>query len=302
MAKVKVQDWDETASGNTDLNSISIAEGMAPSDVNNAQREEMSQIRKWNLYRGHISGLAVANDSDAAHDINFPVGECADSTNVQMLHVDTALVKQIDANWAAGTGAGGFPSGLTLSADTWYYLFVIGNVDGTVDAGFDTSATAANLLTDAGGSGYTLYRRVGSVLTDGSSNIIAFTATEIAGGGLLVEWTDPPLDLDSSAIGTSATTVALTTPTGYKTMARLNAITANAGGSVVATIRSAGNQDEAPSATAAPLGNLAAASGGVALAEGVEVLTDTSAQVFVRASIASTVVRIATLGWTDYRR
>ena len=41
---------------------------------------------------------------------------------------------------------------------------------GAVDAGFDTSSTAANLIADA--TGYTLYRRISWALTNSSSNII----------------------------------------------------------------------------------------------------------------------------------
>ena len=82
------------------------------------------------------------------------------------------MTKQIDANWAAGDDAGGFPSGLSLAADTGYYLFAIGKADGTVDFGFDTSATAANLLSDA--TGYTYYKAIWWVITNSSSNIRGF--------------------------------------------------------------------------------------------------------------------------------
>lgn len=299
MAKVKVQDWDETASGNTDINSISIAEGMAPSDVNNAKREEMSQVRKWNLYRGHISGIVPAIDSDTAHDINFPVGEAADSTNVQMIHVDTALVKQIDVNWAAGTGAGGFPSGLTLSADTWYHLFVIGQTDGTVDAGFDTSLTASFLLTDA--VGYTLYRRVGSILTDSSSNLTAFSSIEYPGGGLWVDWDDPPLDVDTTT-GTSSSTHTISVPTGVQVVARLNTYNQGASGNGPSVyIRPLTADDEAASSTAAPLHTAQTGVAAGAVSSQVSVLTNTSAQFGARSIVANNTFRVATLGWIDLR-
>ena len=297
----KVQDYDEAAGNNTLRGSTSIDEGMAPSDVNNAMRELMSHLRKWNLYRDHISGLAIANDSDAAHDINFPIGECADSTNVQMLHVDSALVKQIDANWAAGTGAGGFPSGLTLTANTWYHLFVIGvPATGVVDAGFDTSTSATNLIADA--PTYTLFRRVGSVLTDSSSNILGFTSTEMGGGGLLVEWDDPSLDFDSTTVTTSATNATLSTPPDYKVVAHLNYFSTNASSAQV-YVRSPAADDEAPSNSAAPLGNVDAQNPSNAFGMGqLRVMTNTSKQVTVRSTVASTTVRLATMGWEDFRR
>ena len=81
--------------------------------------------------------------------------------------------KQIDSNWSEGNNAGGFPSGLTLAADTHYYVFLIGKNDGTIDSGFDTAINASNLLADA--TDYDWYRQVNSVFTDGSSNILGFT-------------------------------------------------------------------------------------------------------------------------------
>ena len=44
MAKTKISQFDANAANNTDLNSISIAEGTAPSNINNAIRELMSQL------------------------------------------------------------------------------------------------------------------------------------------------------------------------------------------------------------------------------------------------------------------
>lgn len=45
MAKNKVSEWNTTASNNTDVGGINIAEGCAPSGINNAIRELMAQIK-----------------------------------------------------------------------------------------------------------------------------------------------------------------------------------------------------------------------------------------------------------------
>lgn len=46
MAKTQYSEWDTTAANNTDINSISLAEGvMLPSSVNNAIREMMAQLK-----------------------------------------------------------------------------------------------------------------------------------------------------------------------------------------------------------------------------------------------------------------
>lgn len=118
---------------------------------------------------GYIYGLTTSNDTDAAHDIAIAAGGCRDSSNTVNIILSSPTVKQIDASWAVGSGAGGLFSG-TVGNNTWYYVFVIRkDSDGSIDAGFDTSITAANKP-----AGYTYYRRVGAVLTDGSANIIKF--------------------------------------------------------------------------------------------------------------------------------
>ena len=45
MAKTKISEFSSTAANNTDIDSINIAEGCAPSNINNAIRELMSQLK-----------------------------------------------------------------------------------------------------------------------------------------------------------------------------------------------------------------------------------------------------------------
>ena len=45
MAKNKISEWSTTASNNTDIGGINIAEGCAPSGINNAIRELMAQVK-----------------------------------------------------------------------------------------------------------------------------------------------------------------------------------------------------------------------------------------------------------------
>ncbi len=114
--------------------------------------------------RGYIDGFITTNAADTANDITFGAGITRDSTNADTIQLSSALTKQIDVPWAAGTNQGGFPDALlTLTTNTWYHLFLIKDtVAGTVDSGFDTSVTAANLLSEAGGN-YALFRIIGSV-------------------------------------------------------------------------------------------------------------------------------------------
>lgn len=70
--------------------------------------------------------------------------------------------------------AGGLASGLTIAANTKYYIFALINESkDSVDYGYDTSATAVNLMADENviAAGYIYYRCIGSVTTNSSSKI-----------------------------------------------------------------------------------------------------------------------------------
>jgi len=47
MSKDKISDYSSTPANNTDIGGINIAEGMLPSDVNNAIREQMAQLKNF---------------------------------------------------------------------------------------------------------------------------------------------------------------------------------------------------------------------------------------------------------------
>lgn len=120
-------------------------------------------------FRGHIAGLILSNGTDSDHDIDISSGVCRDSNNEYFMELTSSMTKRLDASWSAGTNQGGLFSG-SIASSKWYHVFVIYNPStDTVDAGFDTSITAANKP-----AGYTKYRRIGSILTNGSSNIYQF--------------------------------------------------------------------------------------------------------------------------------
>lgn len=242
------------------------------------------------LPRGLIGGLQTSNGTDADHDIDIAVGECRSADNSANLVLSTAFVKQIDASWAVGTNAGGLANGVSLSADTWYHVFLVDLDDGSIDAGFDTSIAAANLLatTDVG----TVYRRIGSVLTDASLNIITYTQT-----GNRFRWNDPnPHQFINNV--TSSTTAALVTvpvPLGIKTDAFCNV---SVDGDVTFAIYFS-DPDVADQTVNATNGRLTGAFlPGSNTGMQFNVITDTSAQVRWRSNGTRT-TDAAVLGWND---
>ena len=119
--------------------------------------------KRWILQpmwgENHISGLVLSNGTDADHDIDISTGSCFDSTNTTGMFLTSVLTKQIDVAWAVGNAGGMFTG--TVANDTIYHKFLIKRSDtGVVDAGFDTSATAANKPAN-----YDYYRWLGWVKT-----------------------------------------------------------------------------------------------------------------------------------------
>jgi hypothetical protein len=148
-----------------------VAAGIVPSG--NAETALESQILQ--ALQGAVGSFSdksqwptVANGADADHDINFRVGKITDSTGLRPI-ISAPITKRLDAAWAVGIASGGLFSG-TISADTTYHCFlIVRDSDGLVDAGFDVDPAAANIPT-----GYTTFRRIASIYTDASANIVQF--------------------------------------------------------------------------------------------------------------------------------
>ncbi len=163
------------------------------------------------LPRGHIGGLKTSRVADRS--IQIDPGEARDATgNANLSITASGFTKDLGTTWAAGSGNGGRAAGVALANDTWYHVFLADLDAGGTDAGFDTSVKAVNLLatTDVG----THYRRIGSVLTDGSSNVIAYTQEfdEFL-------WDSPVNIYDQADPGTAPVTHIMKTPLGVKTWA-----------------------------------------------------------------------------------
>jgi len=238
-------------------------------------------------FRGYIDGLILSNDTDADHDIQVGVGLARDSSNSYMLELTTAITKQIDAAWAAGDDAGGLFSG-TVAADTWYHVFLIRkDSDGSIDVGFDTSVTAANIP-----SGYTAYRRLGSVLTDSSSNILAFRQH-----GDYFEWDAPVHDVSGGTLATTATALTLTVPTGVSVCPRCNLQVV--GSDVHVAVWNPGGTDLDVTTVANRWQQNNTSSGGLGRTHDLP-WTNTSAQIEYDGSSAAT-YNLMTFGWTDLR-
>lgn len=244
------------------------------------------------LVAGHIQGLRLSNDTDASHDIAISAGSARDFADSVTMTLGSTLTKQIDAGWTAGDDAGGLPAGVALTSNTWYHVFLIEDGAGTVDAGFDTSTTASNLLTD---SSYTKYRRLGSVLTDSSANILAFEQIDKK----TFFWVAPTRDINTTTLSTTRTNYTIPVPPDYTHMAILDAVYANGAANTSVYMSNPNLTDSAPSTTTAPLAQMYVTTGNVLTAPGLNIPTDTSSQISARADQASTTLRVSVRGYID---
>jgi hypothetical protein len=105
MAKTKISEFDVDPSNNTDINSINIAEGCAPSGINNAIRQLMSDLKEWQNGSSGDS-MTVAG--------TLTVSGSADITGLLKVDGSAGTTGQVLLSGGSGsspTWGSGFPTG-----------------------------------------------------------------------------------------------------------------------------------------------------------------------------------------------
>lgn len=245
------------------------------------------------ILSNYIGGLTLSNDGGTPNTvIDIAAGGASSDDATVYMPLSSAITKTTSA-WAVGSGNGCLDTG-TVANSTWYHIFLIERTDtGVVDALCSTSATSPTYPT-----GYTVKRRIGSIKTDGSANILAFTQV-----GSTFYWATPTVDLNTSTLGTTAALETLNVPPGVKVQPICSVTMSNASNSVLLT--SPDQTDTAPT-TANPM----TTQPGASLIEGASItgvtntacpylLTNTSQQIRARASAAGTTLSIILSGYVD---
>ena len=135
MAKTKISEYDSTASNNTDVDGINIAESCPPSGINNAIREVMAHLKD---FQSGVSGdkLPIASggtNAGTASDARTNLGLGALAVKA------TVATADIDADAINGTKIA------DDSIDSEHY------VDGSIDTAHiaDDAVTSAKIATNA---------------------------------------------------------------------------------------------------------------------------------------------------------
>ena len=143
MSKEKVSQWDTNPANNTDIGGINIAENCPPSNINNAIRETMSQLKEWQdgasgdpvVITGLLTVSGDTNFTGTTTAITVPAGD--NSTNV----ATTEYVDRV-------TGA----LGTISTQDSDEVAITGGIINGATLTGQDDSIVMAEIGTNATGS------------------------------------------------------------------------------------------------------------------------------------------------------
>lgn len=131
MSKTKISEWSATPADNTDIDGINIAEGCAPSGINNAIREMMAQVK--DLYAGTtgdataVAGGGTGATTAAQAKINLAVVTAATGSSI----IATGNTGERDGTPSAGY----FRFNTTLSKFEGYSGTAWGSVGGGATGG-----------------------------------------------------------------------------------------------------------------------------------------------------------------------
>jgi hypothetical protein len=173
MAKTKISEFDSTPANNTDIDSINIAEGCAPSGINNAIRELMSQLK---------------DQQTGASGDNFTVGgNLAVTGNSTFTGTTTVIGSSTAASFSgAGTGLTGTASSLSIGGNAATVT------NGVYTTGTQTIAGAktfsSTITGDISGNSGTVTNGVYTTNFTSTNQSLASSGYQKLPGGVIIQW------------------------------------------------------------------------------------------------------------------
>jgi hypothetical protein len=239
-----------------------------------------------------IYGLTYANNG--TDNLDIAAGGALDATGAYFM-VGSALTKQTNVAWAVGNAAGMLDTGVVGNSD--YYMWEIARSDtGVVDYLSSLSSTAPTMP-----ASYDFKRLFGWFKRAGGI-VVAFTTYETEGGGIELLWNSPTLDINlANTLTTSRRTDAVKVPLNFSVVSFLNVVITD----VLASntwIYCPDQTDLAPSTTATPLANIAAAAGASTTFD-MKIRTSSAGLIAARSSVATIdLYAVSTMGFNWARR
>ena len=156
-------------------------DGILDSDLNRI--EGNTNFLNQNYLRKQISGFQFDANNGATTANGIVVrggraGSSKDAADTKDIDFNSSAVTKLfsSTDWASGSGTSSpcKAPGVTVSADTWYFIFVLYNpTTQAIDVAVDSRSDGGNISTSAiETAGFTAWKRIGSFRTDSSSNII----------------------------------------------------------------------------------------------------------------------------------
>jgi hypothetical protein len=206
-----------------------------------------------------------------------------------LLNGVAVVTKRLDANWTAGTNAGGLDTGTKANSATYHVFLLRKDSDGSLDAIFSVQPINPTVPT-----GYTKVRVLGAVMTGPGGVIRRFLQS-----GDRFTLLNAQLDLSAAANPLSPPSLrTITVPQGVKVVARCffaPVNSAGAGGYIYAW-----DADLGPSASGHRV--MERLTGATENGLAFEVMTNANCQIYTNDdSSGSPLLTIQTQGWTDPR-
>ena len=142
MAKEKISQWDTNPANNTDVGGINIAENCPPSNINNAIRQVMSQVKEFQDGSSG-DGLTLNGTLQGQGDNNFPNNSTAKTMPTGDNSTKIATTAYVDRE----TGA----LGTVAKQDADAVDITGGTIGGTTKTGQDNSVFMKDIGTNATG-------------------------------------------------------------------------------------------------------------------------------------------------------
>jgi hypothetical protein len=279
-----------TIKANSDGTSIPVSFLLPP--IVDVYASPAGSLEPPGVLRSYLAGLTLST-AGASTTFSVAAGQAVDSTNAGLMSLASAITKTTAA-WAFGPGNGALDTG-TIAASTWYHVYLIKRLDiGVVAVLVSLSATAPTLPTS-----YTLFRRLGSMKTDGSSNWTAFLQD-----GDLFQWATTVQDITANNPGTAAVTRTMSTPLGIRVEGIFNVGAACGVSGATISLSDLSTTDQTLSITVPNYSIDIFGSAATQVSVGNQrVFTNTLSQIRSRVatSAADITLYISTRGWIDHR-
>jgi hypothetical protein len=213
MPKVKISEFDIDPANNTDINSINIAEGCAPSGINNAIRQLMSDLKEFQTgaggdpFNGAVNGTVGATTANtgafttlsasgvttvSAGSVSAPAITTSGDTNTGIFFpaADTIAFTEGGTESMRIDSSGNVGIGTTSTSST--YILRLNSANSNI--GFMVSGTQAFTVGALSGGGGAFYYGTGNVeamridssgklLTNGASNTYGAAGSLSLNGG-----------------------------------------------------------------------------------------------------------------------